>query len=110
MPNTLVINEQTMQNWLQNNYSLQTIETTLLNDGVEPSLIEVYISQYKKIRYNKRQTLGFIYMSIGAFLGFISCVFTLTHAIPALYNVILYGLTSLAIAIIFIGLYFVFED
>jgi hypothetical protein len=49
-------------------------------------------------------------MGIGAFLGFISCVCTIINAVPALYNAILYGLTAIAITIIFVGLYFVFED
>ena len=52
---------------------------------------------------------GFICLGIGAMTGFISCVLTLTNPVPELYNVILYGLTSVAVTIIFIGLYFVFE-
>jgi len=57
----------------------------------------------------RRQAKGFICMGIGAILGFISCVMTLVNPIPALYDIILYGLTSIAIIIIFIGLYLVFE-
>lgn len=56
-----------------------------------------------------RQTKGFICLAAGAFLGFISCVITLINPIPELYNLVLYGLTSIAVIIIFIGLYLVFE-
>jgi hypothetical protein len=110
MSTALVINETTMQQWLHNNYSVETVQTNLLNDGLEPSIVTNYINQYKKIRYAKRQTQGFIYMGIGAFLGFLSCVCTIVNAVPALYNAILYGLTAIAITVIFVGLYFVFED
>jgi hypothetical protein len=48
-------------------------------------------------------------MGLGAFLGFISCVLSLTNPIPELYNVILFGLTSVAILIIVVGMYFLFE-
>jgi hypothetical protein len=58
---------------------------------------------------NKRQTNGFICMGVGAFLGFISCMLTVINPVPALYYYILYGLTSISITIIFIGLYLVFE-
>jgi hypothetical protein len=49
-------------------------------------------------------------MGSGAFLGFLSCVLTLINPVPELYNLILYGLTSIAIIIIVLGLYLVFEE
>lgn len=58
---------------------------------------------------DKKQFNGFFCMGLGAFLGFISCVLSLTNPIPELYNVILYGLTSIAILIIVVGMYFLFE-
>ena len=39
----------------------------------------------------------------------ISCVLSLTNPVPELYYAILYGFTSAAILVIFIGLYFIFE-
>jgi hypothetical protein len=56
-----------------------------------------------------RQKRGFAFAGGGAVLGFISCVLSLTNPVPELYDVILYGLTSVAIILIFIGLYFIFE-
>ncbi|KYP16304.1 hypothetical protein [Flavihumibacter sp. CACIAM 22H1] len=57
----------------------------------------------------KRQFAGFLLMGIGAFIGFISCVLSLLNPIPELYNLILYGLTSVAIVVALIGLYLVLE-
>jgi hypothetical protein len=59
--------------------------------------------------YAKRQTTGFILLAIGAVLGFISCVLTLANPVPALYYWILYGLTSIAVIILMVGLYYVLE-
>ena len=58
---------------------------------------------------DKKQFNGFFCMGLGALLGFISCVLSLTNPIPELYNVILFGLTSVAILIIVLGMYFLFE-
>ena len=57
----------------------------------------------------KKQFMGFVFMAVGAFLGFVSCVLSLINPIPELYNVILFGLISIAIIVIFIGMYCVFE-
>ena len=65
--------------------------------------------EFKRVKNAKIQFTGFICLGTGAFLGFISCVLTLTNPIPELFNIILYGLTSVAILIICAGLYFVFE-
>lgn len=65
--------------------------------------------ELKRVKNAKKQFTGFICLGTGAFLGFISCVLTLTNPIPELFNIILYGLTSVAILIICAGLYFVFE-
>lgn len=46
---------------------------------------------------------------LGAFTGFISCVLSIINPVPELYNVFLFGLTSVAVLIVFAGLYFLFE-
>jgi hypothetical protein len=63
----------------------------------------------KKMRYARRRWNGFLCMALGGFLGFVSCVLSLTNPFPELYYVILYGLTSIAILIVFWGFYLVFE-
>lgn len=75
--------------------------------NTEPVTIDFKYINFEKKR--KRQLNGFILMGLGAFLGFVSCLLTVTNPIPELYNVILYGLTTFAIIIIMWGLYFVFE-
>ncbi|MBK6399866.1 MAG: hypothetical protein IPF75_16835 [Bacteroidetes bacterium] len=56
-----------------------------------------------------RQKRGFTFAATGAVLGFVSCVLSQTNPVPELYHIILYGLTSIAILLIFAGLYFIFE-
>jgi hypothetical protein len=60
-------------------------------------------------RIQKRQTVAFILLAIGALLGFISCMFTIINPVPALYYWVLYGVTTVSVLIIFIGLYYLFE-
>ncbi|HRI40258.1 MAG: hypothetical protein KBA16_09495 [Bacteroidia bacterium] len=63
----------------------------------------------QRLKRAKQQNLGFILAGIGAVLGFISCVLTLWNPIPSIYDLVLYGLTSIAILVIFAGLYLIFE-
>jgi hypothetical protein len=104
-----VIDQTLIQQWVTENHDPDTLREKLVRLGFEEEAIVNHISEYKKIRHAKRLVTGFVCIGVGAFLGFVSCVLTIINPIPELYNWILYGLTSIAITTIFIGLYFVFE-
>jgi hypothetical protein len=103
------VNATTIQQWVADKMDVQKVQDELRNSGLDETSIAAHLSAFKKAKYAKRQFTGFMCMAIGAVLGFISCVLTLTNPIPELYYWFLYGLTSVAISVIFIGLYFVFE-
>jgi hypothetical protein len=109
MSYTASVSPALLQQWLAENHDTDTIREKLSVLGFNDEAITTHIKEYKKIRHAKRLVTGFICMGAGAFLGFVSCVLTIINPIPELYNWILYGLTSIAITIIFVGLYFVFE-
>ncbi len=95
--------------WVAENLGIQKVEQNLISLGYDEQTIEAYLRDFKKIKYAKRQSNGFTYLGVGAFLGFLSCVLSLINPIPELYNWILFGLTSISILIICIGLYNIFE-
>lgn len=103
-------NAALMQEWLQNNLSVKEVKAVLKQFNLDEVLYEQTVREFRKKRNEKRQINGFILLAIGAFLGFLSCVCSITKAFPALYDLILYGVTLTAILIIFYGLYLVFED
>jgi hypothetical protein len=109
MPEAFVLDNSQIQQWIDQKMELQKIEELLREKGLADENINIYIKEYKRQRYGKQQAKGFILTSTGAFLGFISCLLTVFNPIPELYNIILFGLTSFAILLIFIGLYLVFE-
>lgn len=109
MPYTSAISADFVQQWLADKRSVESVQDELMQSGLDPEFIQERLAIYRKLVHARRQTAGFLYMGIGAFLGFVSCVLTLVNPVPELYNWILYGLTSVAIGIIFVGLYFVFE-
>lgn len=76
------------------------------NDNIETEEIEKVITELK---LEKRTTLGLVLMATGAFIGFISMLFTVLEVIPDWRNFIMFGITSLAIIIVFAGCYLVFE-
>ena len=98
-----------IQQWLAENYDPDKIRKKLTSLGYEESAIDSIVKEHMKGWYAKRQTTGFIMLAVGAVLGFISCVLTLTNPVPALYYWILYGLTSIAVIILMAGLYYVLE-
>ena len=110
MTNDISIGTTMVNSWLKDNLSTSTIQEQLIAKGYDANTIADLLKIFIQLKRKKRQNIGFIYMSIGAFLGFVSCTLTITNPFPYLYNIILYGLTSIAISLIFVGLYFVFED
>ncbi|MBL0358632.1 MAG: hypothetical protein IPP72_18000 [Chitinophagaceae bacterium] len=109
MSYTATVDAATIQQWINAKLEPQAIEQELLVKGFDASAIASHLKEYRRLKNAKKQFTGFVCMAIGAFLGFISCVLTILNPVPELYNIILFGLTSLAILIIFLGLYFVFE-
>jgi hypothetical protein len=109
MSNAASINEETIQQWMLSKRSAEHIEAELLENGLDSETISTHLSAFKRLRNTKRQNTGFMYMGVGAVLGFISCVLTLANIIPGMFNIILYGLTSIALIFIMLGLYYVME-
>ena len=98
-----------LQQWINENLDSVAVEDRLKGIGFSSDEISNHLKEFKKLRSAKRQFKGFIFLGIGAFLGFVSCTLTLINPVPSLYYYILYGLTSISMTFIFLGLYFVFE-
>ncbi len=109
MPYQVAINSFNVKEWVTLNLNPRDIESDLLQKGLDEDLIIEVLKEYKRQCNAKKQFKGFVLMAIGAFIGFLSCVLTLTEAFPQWYGFILYGLTFIGVTIAFIGLYFVFE-
>lgn len=106
---TTITDPPAIQQWLTEKLDSDTIRGQLQQQGLTEEEINNALQAFKKARYARRQFAGFIYLGSGALLGFISCVLTLVNPVPALYDVILYGLTSVAITLMIAGLYQLFE-
>jgi hypothetical protein len=109
MPYHATVDNALLRQWHMSRLEPQAVEMELVSRGLDREAISEYLEAYRKFKIEKKQFLGFFFMGLGAFLGFISCVLSLTNPIPELYNVILFGLTSVAILIIVVGMYFLFE-
>jgi hypothetical protein len=103
------IDAATMQQWIAAKLEPPAVEKELQSKGYDAESVARYLKEFKKARHAKRLFSGFVCMAIGALLGFISTMLTIFNPFPELYNYILYGLTSVAILVIFWGLYLVFE-
>lgn len=109
MDNPITINSALINQWLIERLNLEEIEGKLMALGYDSESMAAYIKEFNRIKYAKRQNIGFVLIAIGAFLGFLSCVLTMVNPIPDLNDFFLYGLTSLAIVIVSIGFYYIFE-
>ena len=94
---------------LKNNWETEKVSEQLFAQGHDEMSVDLLLREFKKLRNAKRQQIGFLLAGIGAFLGLLSCLLTIFNPFPELFNVILYGLTSVAITIAFVGLYYIFE-
>lgn len=108
--NSTAINKNVIATWANEKLSLEVVTQKLTDLGYDSETLNLAVQEYKKLKRSKRQSTGFCFTIIGAALGFISCLLTILNPVPSLYNIILYGLTSLAIVVIICGLYHIFED
>ena len=90
-------------NWRAKNLSEEVIIDELRQNGMDSLQIMEVLNFYKKKRND------FVLTGIGAFIGFLSCLFTMLDLMPELRGFMLYGLTSIALVFIFAGLYYIFE-
>lgn len=98
-----------VKEWLHQKLDQKTIDARLTAMGFDSETIAEYVAAYRKLKRERKQTMGFVVTAAGALLGFISCVLSLTNPIPALYDFILFGVTSVAILLIVAGMYLIFE-
>jgi hypothetical protein len=98
-----------LQQWIAGKLDSTQLRENLIAQGPDEAAVAHQLNEYRKIKYARRQFTGFIYLGAGALIGFISCVHTLINPVPELYNWILFGLTSIEMVFIFVGLYYLFE-
>ena len=109
MSETFVIDENICRQVLSLKLKADAVAEELQKKGINPAHISEYQNKIKRIRNEKRRSTGFVCMAIGAFLGFLSCVLTISHTLPHMFDFIFYGLTTAAVCLVVLGLYYVFE-
>lgn len=105
-----IIDRSFFQQWLVNSLKPEKVRSELIAKGLDTDTIEANLQEYKRLLNTKRNFNGFIYLGLGAFIGFISCVLAVINPLPEWHNFFLFGLTSIAVLIVFIGLYMIFEN
>ncbi len=98
-----------IQQWISDNLSEEAVVDQLENAGYSPAVAELYLQAFKKVRDEKRYKNGMTLIITGAILGFFSCVASLCNVAPEYCTLILVGLTSVSLVLVFVGLYLVFE-
>jgi hypothetical protein len=109
MSYTVSIDTATIQQWVTAKLEPKAVEEQLVAMGLDEASIAKHLRAFRQLKNAGRQINGFICLGVGAVLGFISCMLTVFNPIPELYNIILFGLTSISISLICLGLYFLFE-
>jgi len=106
---TSTVDQTQITQWITERFSIQKIEELLQSKGLDPETISIHLKEFNKQRYELRRSKGFTYASVGAVVGFIGCMLAILNPLPELYYIGLYGFTSIAAILIFMGLYFLFE-
>lgn len=90
-------------------YSNDKIMADLQEKGLLEEQIHDIVLAYKKHRQRIRSEKVLTLIVVGALLGFISYVLTLLDLFPAMRDLILVGLSTLAMSIAVLGCYYIFE-
>lgn len=95
--------------WKDGVHSDDSLMEELKLKGLDSLQIVETLTSFKKKKHTEKQNIGFVVTAIGAFIGFLSCLFTMLDFAPEMRGFMLYGLTSIAILVVFIGLFLIFE-
>lgn len=98
-----------MHEWVAAKLDPDAVEKKLQEKGFTADEVKMYLKEFRKVRNARRLSAGMVYITIGSVVGCISTFLSIFNPIPELYYYILYGLTSVAVLILFWGLYFIFE-
>lgn len=95
--------------WLAAKLDPDAVEKKLQEKGFTADEVKTHLKEFRKVRNARRLSAGMVYVTIGSVLGCLSTFLTIFNPVPELYYYILYGLTSVAVLILFWGLYLIFE-
>jgi hypothetical protein len=99
-------------------YALRLLDDGKTREQIEKSLIEMghnvlfakeIIAETYKLRNAQRSSKGLTFILVGAIVCFLSFLLTITGVFPDHnINLVLYGLTSVGVILVFVGLTYVF--
>ena len=107
--NNNAVNRATIQSWVDDRLTFEAVEKNLISNGYESEEITEYLLQFKRIKNTKKQITGFVFMAVGAFVGFIACVMAMINPFPDIQDFFLFGLTMIAVGLMIYGMYLVFD-
>lgn len=88
--------------WLADGLDNKQVEAEMLKMGIDERNVPDLLREFKKMRNARNTTIGLYFILAGALLCLVSCVLTLAFSSASAF--ILYGLTSVGVIIVFIGL------
>jgi len=109
MEQTQTTNEALFRRWQQLKISRALGHEELLNQGYSAEEIPSILEDYTRYRVARRNTMGWIMMFTGGFLGLVSCVLTMLDPLPEMRGVFMYGFTTVAVTMAMYGCYLVME-
>ena len=95
--------------WLDQHQSFNSIHDNLIKAGADVVLAAEIVKEVKLIYYAKKRQKGCMIILIGCFLLLIGFVLTITkYYANASVSYVMYGFTTVGLAVIFYGLYEIF--
>ncbi len=102
--------EQRAKTWLDKDMNDVQIEAELLATGADERHVATMLAEIKKLRNARKTANGLIYILIGAVTCLLSCILTMTSSYSnSSFSLILYGITTIGIIIVFVGLMKIFN-
>ncbi len=109
MVQTQTKDESLFRSWQQRNVSKSLVQEELRSQGLSDDEITSVLEDYSRYRIARRNTMGWLCMGLGGFLGLVSCVLTMLDPLPDFRGLFMYGFTSIAVTMAFYGCYLVME-
>jgi hypothetical protein len=109
MENRSVVDELLIRKWIAESSGEEGLSVHLQSLGYSETHVRVHIEAYRALRAKGRRNTATACLLGGGALALSSCLMSIFNVIPGFTGVLLFGLTSVAIGVMFVGLYLLFE-
>lgn len=75
--NHSIIDAASIEEWISQDLSVKSLESTLISRGYDKGLVKEYLSEFKRLKRAQSQMFGLMILSFSTLIGIFACYIVL---------------------------------